>query len=336
MNKPGSKEPARVTFLGLEDQDRAQPHVTKGAVASTIGATCKRLADACRDRSWQVATGSIDSLVLFENKVRWRIQNKTKSEWQGPQDTALVWVLGFGRRASFLDKIQLLALAEKTVPIINSPTALAFWHGKYMPVSLHTPDLQMPQMLASKNTDWLWSEICERGGSWVAKPPGGSGGQDVYKIQANNPKDRDILQRSAGDTYCLIQQYIPEIAEGEKRVLLAGHSIIGQYLRIPTTDFRANLAQGARAESCDLSTDETRAMQHLARALCEEGILFAAVDLCWPWLIEINITNPGGLETIAQLSGQDLAAKVLDAIEPLLQFDNGRSQPQDAARGGEP
>lgn len=324
MSTPGLKERARVTFLGLEEQDGAQPNVPKGAVAATIGATCKRLAGACRDRGWQVATGSIDSLVLFENEVRWRIQGKTKSEWQGPQDTALVWMLGFGRRAFFLDTIQLLALAEKTVPIINSPTALAFWHGKYMPASLQTPGLQIPQMLASNNTGWLWSEICGRGGSWVAKPPGGSGGQDVCKIQANNPKDRDILQRVAGDTYCLIQQYIPEIVKGEKRVLLAGHSIIGQYLRIPAAGFRANLAQGARAQPCELSTQETRAMQYLAQALCEEGILFAAVDLCWPWLIEINITNPGGLETIAQLSGQNLAAKVLDAIEPLLKFGNGR------------
>lgn len=278
------------------------------------------LVSACQARGWQPEITAIDSLALQAGMPCWSVHTAKGQKWRTPADTDLLWVLGLGSRASFLDKVQLLALAEQKIPVINSPGALAFWHGKYLSTQLGLGQLKIPETLAASRPDWLWSEICRQGGVWVAKPPGGSHGHEVHKIQAGDLASLAVLERLTSEhAYCLVQRYIPEIERGEKRVLLAGQRVIGQYLRLPAFGFKTNLAQGGRPAACTLTPEEKAAMHQLATTLCSKGILFSGVDLCWPWLIEINISSPGGLQTIARLSGQDLSADVIDAIEERLQ-----------------
>ena len=279
--------------------------------AKQSGTTFSRLAHACRIKGWQAEAVCIDSLTLINNRAHWRSEND--GQWQGAEDTDMLWVLGLGQRQTFLDKVQILWLAEQYIPVINSPTALAFWHGKYLPAGLDIPNLQVPVTMASSVAEWLWSKICLQGGDWVAKPPGGSHGLAVQKIQAQGSQGLATLKQLTKFGYCLVQKYIPAITQGEKRVLIAGEKVIGQYLRLPMQDFRTNLAQGGKAATCGLSDQESTAMQVLAKTLNQQGIQFAGVDLCWPWLIEINIACPGGLDTIARLS-EDASSQALEAV----------------------
>lgn len=275
--------------------------------------TFSRLAHACHAKGWQAKAICIDSLALINNRAYWYSEDDV--QWQGVEDTDILWVLGLGQRQTFLDKVQILWLAEQHIPVINSPEALAFWHSKYLPTDLDIPGLQIPVTIASSAAQWLWSEICFRGGDWVAKPPGGSHGLAVQKIQAQDPQGLTLLKQLTNSSgYCLVQKYIPAIAQGEKRVLIAGEKVIGQYLRLPTQDdFRTNLAQGGKAVICNLNDQERTAMQTLAKTLNQQGIQFAGIDLCWPWLIEINIVCPGGLNTIARLS-EDVSSQALKAV----------------------
>ena len=102
-------------------------------------------------------------------------------------------------------------------------------------------------------------KIVQSGGKWIAKPPAGSFGKDVYLLTSQDQNTAVILDSLTGedkDQYCLLQRYVEEIEQGEKRVLFAGGKVVGQYLRRPTRDHRTNIMQGASAELCELTAEE--------------------------------------------------------------------------------
>ena len=90
--------------------------------------------------------------------------------------------------------------------------------------------------------------------------------------------------------------------------------MIGQYLRVAVADHRTNIMQGARSEPCDLTPIETEYCQELGQFLKAFGAEFVGLDLAFPWIIEFNVINPGGLVTILELTGQDLSASIISEI----------------------
>ena len=114
--------------------------------------------------------------------------------------------------------------------------------------------------------------------------------------------------------YCLMQRYVEEIAEGEKRVLFAGGRSVGQYKRKAVIDHRTNVIQGARTEACDLTDKETDLCRRIGQYLAGMGAEFAGVDMVYPYVIEFNVINPGGLKTIFELTGVNLAAQIIDRV----------------------
>ena len=124
----------------------------------------------------------------------------------------------------------------------------------------------------------------------------------------------DSLTGHDGSSYCLLQRYVPEIERGETRVLLANGEVIGAYLRRPGSDHRVNLSLDGRAETVSLGETKRSSQSLAARHLLEHGIRFVAVDIAHPWIVEFNLANPGGLETIERLTGDNLAPAVVEAI----------------------
>jgi glutathione synthase len=152
----------------------------------------------------------------------------------------------------------------------------------------------------------------------VAKPPAGSLGRDVFVLKPGGPNNRAILQNLCGreeDQYTLLQQYVSEVTSGEKRVLFAGGKVIGQYRRTATGDHRTNLIQGATSTACDLSEAEAIYCRTIGQVLTSMGAGFVGIDLIYPWVIEFNVINPGGITTIDELTGVDLTNAVLDSLE---------------------
>jgi len=227
----------------------------------------------------------------------------------------IVWLMSLGYRHSFLDKIQMLYGLPDSCRIINSLDALMHFKSKYFLAS-HPDVFSHPETHASTDPEILL-DIVRSGGKWIAKPPAGSFGRDVYLLTANDPNAAVILDALTGqeqDQYCLIQRYVEEIEQGEKRVLFAGGKVVGQYLRKPARDHRTNIMQGAEAELCELTNDEAIYCQRIGALVMSYGAEFVGMDLAYPWVIEFNVITPGGIETIRQLGGPDLTKSVLDKI----------------------
>jgi glutathione synthase len=187
--------------------------------------------------------------------------------------------------------------------------ALIYRHAKYAWWR------HMPETHASNDPGYLKAKLAQ-GGDWVAKPAAGSYGRDVTRI-SNDAAGAGVIDRLTGHgrgLYCLLQRFVPEIEQGEKRSLVAGGRIIGSYLRVPESGLHANLATGAKAEPTTLTLQERELVETLACHLTASGIGFAAVDTVFPHLMEVNLANPGGLATLESLYGEDPTAAVVKAI----------------------
>ena len=270
--------------------------------------------------------GIVDSLALSRSSIvieGFRLTTPLLANEPFPTDLStlkltdfdVVWIMSLGYRHSFLDKIQLLYGLPDSCRIINSIDALMHFKSKYFLAS-HPETFAHPETHASTNPEELL-RIVQSGGKWIAKPPAGSFGNDVYLLTAEDPNAAVILDALTGqeqDRYCLIQRYVDEIAAGEKRVLFAGGEVVGQYIRTPTKDHRTNIMQGAAAALCELTPEESAYCEKIGNLMKSFGAEFVGMDLAYPWVIEFNVITPGGIDTIVQLGGPDLTKSVLDKI----------------------
>ncbi len=223
------------------------------------------------------------------------------------------FILGFGAAATFLDRMQMLrALPEGR--FVNTPTALTRQHGK-VSLYLDHPDIPQPESHLS-NDPLALASLVKAGGEWIGKPPAGSFGRDVFLLQAGDANLDAILGHLTRDgRYALLQRRIP-MERGEKRVLVAGGTVIGAYGKAHG-DHRGNLDAGAAPCQATLAADERDLAEDLARRLLHQGVGFAAIDMAWPCVLEINLANPGWLETYERLTGKDLSPNVVDALASL-------------------
>ena len=221
-----------------------------------------------------------------------------------------IWTLGLGRADTFFDRMQLLRRAPQD-RLVTRVDAFMYQHAKYAWSEF------MPETHASNDPEWL-AAIVARGGEWVAKPTAGSFGRDVVRVGADADGRAMLHRLTAGDSarYCLLQRYVSEIAHGEKRTLIAGGELIGTYLRLPGRDFRTNLCLDGRPAPTALTADERQLVDRILTELVEAGIGFAAIDIAWPYLMEVNLANPGGLATLQEVYGVDFAPAVVRALTP--------------------
>ncbi len=260
----------------------------------------ERLPAAFRQAGWTVAIEPHDEIRLSRAQVRVRDTPLA--------DFDLIWVLGLGRALTFFDRMQLLRRVPQHL-FVTRIDALMYLHAKYAWCEY------MPETHAGNDIAWL-SEILAQGGEWVVKPTAGSYGRDVARIR-DDRAGRDTLARLTGGEarrYCLLQRYVPEIEQGEKRTLVAGNAIIGTYLRMPGADFRANLALEGRAVATELTAAERRLVSDIQQELIARGIGYAAIDIAFPYLMEVNLANPGGLATLTEVYATDPGPALVAAI----------------------
>ena len=216
----------------------------------------------------------------------------------------LVWILGFGAREGFLDRMQMLKTLDQA-RFVNTVDAFVYLHGKF--------DLAEfgPETHASADVETLMT-IVARGGRWVAKPTAGSFGRDVFLLAAGDIHCRAVFEHLTGrgaGRYCLLQRYVEEAEHNEKRVIVAGGDIIGAYAKTG-----GNLATGAVARRTELDAGETALVLRVIAHLGSRGARFAGIDLAAPCVLEANVANPGGLSTLEQLAGVDPTPAVVDAL----------------------
>jgi glutathione synthase len=267
-----------------------------------------RLARAWEAAGWRVVVADHEAVRLLRDCVTLAPDDRPLESFD------LIWLVGLGARASFLDRMQLL----QGVPpqrFVNTPLALLMQHAKHQlllgPLARHCPETY-----ASSDPRWL-AQMVARGGTWIVKPTAASFGREVYRVDAADTNLAAILESLTGhdgSRYCLLQRYLPEVERGESRVLLAAGELIGAYRRRPGTDHRVNLAGSGHAEATRLSANETALAREVARQLQRRGVDFLAVDLAYPWIVELNVANPGGFATIEALTGEDLAPAAVASL----------------------
>jgi glutathione synthase len=149
----------------------------------------------------------------------------------------------------------------------------------------------------------------------VVKPLYWFGGRFIEKID-NRSQAKEIIEKALVlHQYILIQKFLPEIYDGDKRVTIIDGRVAAVMRRKPAEgSFISNLAAGGTAHTAELTSRELHIAETLALYLKQQGIIFAGVDMIGEHLIEINVTSPTGLIAIEKLYGLNLAEDIVSAI----------------------
>ncbi len=152
----------------------------------------------------------------------------------------------------------------------------------------------------------------------IVKPLGGCGGEGVFHLTPTDRNVRAILEMATrqGTEYQIAQRYIPEVRDGDKRIIVLEGEPIGAVLRVPQHwESRANFHVGGTPKRTTVSDRDREICSRIGPALVECGILLAGIDVIGDWLTEVNVTSPTGIREINALDGVCLEARVIDAIE---------------------
>ena len=217
--------------------------------------------------------------------------------------------LGYITATHLLERIQ-----DDTV-VVNDPAAVRnapekVWvldFAQYMPPTLLTRSLGAAR------------KFLERHGDIVIKPLHGNAGKAVFKI-GRDGSNLAALMEMFNITYRephVLQSFLPEVAEGDKRIVLVDGEIAGAINRRPGSgEIRSNLAAGGTAEASDLTDTEREICAKLGPELKRRGLLFVGIDVIGGrWLTEINVTSPTGIVAIDTFNGSDTAGLIWNAIE---------------------
>ena len=173
-------------------------------------------------------------------------------------------------------------------------------------------------------------EFLAEHGDIVLKPLGGMGGESVFRLRHDDPNVNVAIETlTAHETrYAMAQRFLPEIARGDKRILLIdGEPVPYALARIPAAgETRGNLAAGGTGTGVPLSERDRWICSQVGPALRDKGLLFVGLDVIGDWLTEINVTSPTCIRELDKQYGLNISAGLLDAIAARLARRPARRQ----------
>jgi glutathione synthase len=218
-----------------------------------------------------------------------------------------------------------LELARNETLIINDPRALRDANEKLFAMEFSE---FMPQTLVSADPEQLLAFLNEVGGKAVIKPLDGAGGSGVVGLTTGDRNNRAIvdLLTNYGTRLAMVQQFLPEVFAGDKRVFVLDGDVIGAIRRVPRSDdIRANIHVGGQVQAVTLTDKEQRLAQDLGRRLREMGLWFVGLDVIAEHLIEVNVTSPTGIQELGRLNGTQPALQVIEWVERKVQQKSAAS-----------
>ena len=217
--------------------------------------------------------------------------------------------LGYITASHLLERIQSETL------VVNDPAAV-----RNAPEKVWVLDFAgfMPATMVTRSLGAARSFLAEQG-EIVIKPLHGNAGKAVFKIGADGA-NLSALMELFNATYRephVLQAFLPEVAEGDKRIVLVDGEFAGAINRRPPQgDIRSNLAAGGTAEAAELTDTEREICAVLGPELKRRGLLFVGIDVIGgKWLTEINVTSPTGIVAIDKFNGTNTAGLIWDSIE---------------------
>ncbi|MBZ0125262.1 MAG: glutathione synthase [Rhodocyclaceae bacterium] len=199
--------------------------------------------------------------------------------------------------------------------VINDPRAVRD-HSEKLAI-LEFPQL-IPETVVAREAEALQAFI-DAAGDAILKPLDGMGGSGVFRVRRDDPNRNVIVETLTGHgaRSIMAQHFLPQIAEGDKRILLIGGEVVPFALaRIPKPgETRGNLATGGTGVAQPLTVHDREIAEALAPVLHARGILLAGIDVIGNRLTEINVTSPTCFVEIARQTGFDVAGLFMDALE---------------------
>jgi len=201
------------------------------------------------------------------------------------------------------------------VLLVNHPAALRNANEKLAATLF--PQVCAP-VLVTREPEELNQFIAEQG-DVILKPLEGMGGASIFRVRHHDPNRNVIIETlTAHNTrFTMAQRFIPEISEGDKRILVIdGEPVPYALARIPAAgETRGNLAVGGSGVGVELSDRDRMIVETLSPYLREQGILFAGLDVIGDYLTEINITSPTCIRELDSIYNLNIAANLMDCIE---------------------
>ena len=278
-------------------------------------------------RGHRISYYTPDRLALLNNAVFATVQPLAVRDQVGDHFT-----LGDGKRTALVDfDVVLLRqdppfdlayvttthLLERIHPdtlVVNDPA-----HVRNAPEKILVnmfPDL-MPPTLITRDLAEIKAFRAEHG-DIVMKPLYGHGGGAVFRLtktDLNFGSLYDMFAATFREPW-VIQKFLPEVKDGDKRIILVDGEFAGAVNRVPAPDdLRSNMVRGGSPKETELSAREREICRRLAVPLRERGLLFVGIDVIGGQLTEINVTSPTGIRAIRNLGGPDVAAAICDKIE---------------------
>ena len=217
----------------------------------------------------------------------------------------------------FIVATQILDVCQHTI-VLNRPDSVIAYNEKLLATQF--ADL-MPRTRVTRRMDELKAFMAELGGQMIIKPLDGKGGEGIFHLTGDDRNLNSILEQSTafGTRPIMAQEYVPEIREGDKRILLLEGEPIGAVLRVPTAaESRANFHVGGSAAKAPLSDADRAIVARVGPFLKEQGLFFVGIDVIGDKLTEINVTSPTGVQEINALDGTNLEAVFIDRVEALV------------------
>src|SRR5688500_11467745 len=217
--------------------------------------------------------------------------------------------LGYITATHLLERIQ-----DETL-VVNDPAAVRnapekVWvldFARFMPPTVITRSLGVARKFLAEH------------GDIVVKPLHGFGGGSVFRIGRDGANLSSLIElfNTAYREPHMVQAFLPEIAEGDKRIVLVDGEVAGAINRLPGAgEIRSNLAVGGKAAKTELTERELEICAALGPELKARGLIFVGIDVIGgKWLTEINVTSPTGIVAIDKFNGTDTAGRIWDAIE---------------------
>ncbi len=217
--------------------------------------------------------------------------------------------LGYITATHLLERI-----ASKTL-VVNDPASV-----RNAPEKMFVLDYArfMPPTLVTRSLDETRAFLKQHG-AIVIKPLHGNGGKAIFRVGPEGENLSALMEvfNTAYREPHMVQAFLPDVAKGDKRIVLVDGEIAGAINRLPGAgEFRSNLAVGGSAEKTVLTDREREICAAMRPELKRRGLIFVGIDVIGgEWLTEINVTSPTGIVAIERFDGVDVAGMIWDAIE---------------------
>jgi glutathione synthase len=215
---------------------------------------------------------------------------------------------------AYISATHLLERVHPGTLVVNDPA-----HVRNAPEKMFVnefPDL-MPPTLLTRDLAEIKAFRAEHS-DIVMKPLYGHGGGAVFRLTRDDLNFGSLYDMFAATFRepWVIQKFLPEVRDGDKRIILVDGEFAGAVNRVPAADdLRSNMVRGGSPKDTELTPREREICRTLGPELRKRGLLFVGIDVIGGFLTEINVTSPTGIRAIKNLGGPDVAALIWDQIE---------------------